>query len=151
MRLFGGAAAVRTARWPFARPSIAVAYERAAAQWDSGGRQLLTGIAKPYALRLCLWVASPGARTEGVGPLVAAYSAAIAESMALWTDDWFHRALRDSADCPDCRQPWRLENLSLCTHCPAVFAPCCQRHYHIVKARNGNPECPICHTGELVG
>ena len=154
MRMLGGFAALapeRPIRWPFTKPGTSEGFERAARIWDKGLRAPLSGIARPYALRLLLWLDSRGAARDGVSDLLQAYAAAVDAHLRLWHEDWIERTLRERSTCVKCGQQWRIENLSLCTHCPATFAPCCQRHYRIPQARNGNPQCPVCRTGELVG
>ena len=124
-------------------------FEEEARLWESTG-EIKRSRTFSYGLgSLRLWLDSEGAEKDGVSEPLRNYYRAAAQLLLQQDEDWWDNLLRVRDTCSRCGETFRVENLSFCTHCDALLGYCHARTG--VKAANGNPACPICKDGEIVG
>jgi hypothetical protein len=124
-------------------------FEDEAARWEETGQLQGCGRNQYSFLKLSSWLISPGAKVDGVSERLQRYYEAAEESFKSWGPRWYDEFLATRDWCSECGESYRLENLSLCTHCQALLGYCHQLSGG--KAANGNPRCPRCEQGEIVG
>ena len=125
-------------------------YENEARIWDAGGR--LEPVADPWHTMLMgCWVASAGARHDGVSDLLHSYLKALQRTLDRRNTNWLDDLFDDREYCRICGQSWRTENCSLCTACSCTYPPCCSEKRGFLDLPNGNRGCPSCGRGEVVG
>ena len=124
-------------------------FEEEARRWEESG-DLQRESSTPYgATVLRCWVASSGAKQDGVSERLQRYCETIVATLDGQDPDWYDDFLRIRDYCSICGESFRIENLSLCTHCQTSLGYC---HQFIGgKAANGNIKCPSCEKGEIVG
>jgi len=123
-------------------------FEEEALRWEETG-ELQGDCARPYgALRLDCWIRSKGAQQDGVSYRLKRYCEAADEALQRSNPDWYDDFLSIKDSCM-CGETFRYENLSLCTHCYVSLGYCHQ--FSGGLAANGNPKCPVCEMGEIVG
>jgi hypothetical protein len=124
-------------------------FEEEARVWESTG-EIMRERTFSYGLApLRLWLHSDGATKDGVSERLREYYWAAAQVLREKDEDWWDDLLSDRDSCSMCGETFRVENLSFCTHCTALLGYC-----HALtggKAANGNPACPVCKNGEIVG
>jgi hypothetical protein len=129
--------------------SAAHRFEDEAARWEETGELQWCGRNEYAFVKLGSWLISKGARIDGVSERLKRYYAAAEARFDKWGSDWYDKFLATRDWCSVCGESYRLENLSLCTHCDSLFGYCHQLTGG--KAANGNPKCPRCQDGEIVG
>ena len=125
-------------------------FEAEAERWEKT-RRMQKGVSNAYGMAtLRLWIASKGAKSDGVSERLKRYQKAAEKSFERQEGpDWYERFLRVRSACSICGEGFRIENLGLCTHCDARIGYCHQFKGGV--APNGNLKCPKCEAGETVG
>ncbi len=124
-------------------------YEEEARRWAETGALQWCG-SNAYAFtKLRCWLDSNGAKAEGVSERLQHYYAAAEAKFEESAPEWYDKFLRTKDWCSICGETYRLENLSLCTHCDVLLGYCHTEYGN--KTANGNPKCPTCKSGEIVG
>jgi hypothetical protein len=121
-------------------------YEAEAALWEQTGELQEN---EYMLLTLRCWFISNGAAATGVSMRLRDYCAAALRAGESRAPGWYEALLRVREACSVCGETYRIENLSLCTHCEAMLGYCHQLSGG--TASNGNPLCPRCGIGEIVG
>ena len=124
-------------------------FEEEARRWEETGK-IQSGSANVYGLtRLRCWLHSKGAAADGVSERLKRYYQAAEIALARRDPDWYDDLLATRDYCSLCGETYRIENLSLCTHCDSLVGYCHQLTGG--TSPNGNPKCPVCEDGEIVG
>jgi hypothetical protein len=123
-------------------------YEEEAAKWESSGELQWAGKNEYALVKLLCWLNSTGAKKNGVSERLMRYAAAAKARFDGLGYDWYGDLLRQRDYCSGCGETFRVENLSLCTHCDAMLGYCCSNGKRLP---NGNQLCPRCDEGEIVG
>jgi hypothetical protein len=126
-------------------PSARDKFEALAEAWEPSS-------ASPSPLlvtRMYLWVNSTGAKKEGVSPRLSAMVKALRAQLDKEHPTWYESMWDGHDYCRVCGERYRMENLSMCTHCDALHGPCHMGSGGL--ASNGNSLCAACHVGEIVG
>ena len=123
-------------------------YEQDAAKWHDAGRPVPEKLDHWYVVILNCWCASSGAKNEPISPQLEDYRHMLMNEIDRRYPKWLDEMFDGREHCRTCGESWRSENMSLCTHCPATFAPC---HMPGEYTSNGNPLCSSCGIGEIVG
>jgi hypothetical protein len=90
------------------------------------------------------WKTSKGAKHDGVSESLQAYFDICTEG---FPKDWIYAYIDHRDNCSSCGESYRVDNMSVCTHC---FRNYCWRCVGEQKKHpNGNPACGC--GGELVG
>lgn len=126
-------------------------YEEEARQWDESGRSAPLQPDPYYVMKLSCWIHSAGAKHDGVSTCLNDYLAALRQVLERKNRDWIDDLFDGKEFCSFCGESWRAENCSLCTHCSTAYPPCCGEKRQLTVLSNGNPECSVCHQGEIVG
>jgi hypothetical protein len=122
-------------------------FQRLADHWDGAGRpasHLVTDPLRLLALRC--WIASDGARKEGVSARIQALADESEKAMRTAQPDWFDDLLATKSYCTGCGERYSVENLSICTACLDERCYWCSKQG---EATNGNRACSC--GGEYVG
>ena len=123
-------------------------FESEAERWEETGT--LSPVNEYYATKLHCWIGSSGAETDGVSERLKRYHAEVeAQITQALGGNWYDKFLRVRDRCSVCGEGFRLANLGLCTHCDALIGYCHQ--FEAGLAPDGNPKCPRCADGEIVG
>lgn len=149
-RSFGKALRNNGRMEPESAPKLSASqkFEEEARLWEETGELQWCGKNEYGFIKLRCWIDTKGAAVDGVSERLHRYHEAVEAKYARWGDKWCDDFLRNRDWCSVCGESFRLENLSLCTHCQVLFGYC---HYPMEKAANGNPKCPRCEHGEIVG
>jgi hypothetical protein len=125
-------------------------FEEEAQRWEETGGLQACGNNKYAFTGFDCWMRSDGGKQDGASELLLRYHAAAQENLNRRLGaDWYETLMRTRDYCSECGETFRIENLSFCTHCTALFGYC---HSSIGgRAANGNPKCPRCGVGEIVG
>src|SRR5262245_23464136 len=123
-------------------------YEQEAQRWFEAGRPADDTMAELDIVKLNCWIASDGAKGEGVSNTLKAYVKALMAELDRRHPNWLDDLFSDRESCRICGTSWRGENMSLCTYCSETFPPCHKPTFYL---SNGNLECPHCKQGEIVG
>jgi hypothetical protein len=102
-------------------------------------------------MTLSCWIASAGARHDGVSRRLKNYEAALRKVLDRKNPDWLDDLFDGHEYCTLCGKSWRAENCSICTHCSKAYPPCCPDQRALRRLANGNLECSACRQGEIVG
>jgi hypothetical protein len=130
--------------------SVSARYERAAQQWNDSGRVEPAANAWGLMLLSC-WIASKGAKHDGVSQCLTEYEAALRKVVDKKDPNWLDNLFDGREYCSICSQSWRTENCSFCTSCSKAYPPCCADKRELVVLANGNRQCSACAQGEIVG
>jgi hypothetical protein len=124
-------------------------FEAEAKRWEET-RRLRAFSGEQYAfLRLQCWLLSDGAKADGVSKTLKRYYSALkARLRRKYGRDWLDSYLSIRDNCR-CGESFRMENLSVCTNCYVSLGYCHRSSGG--TAPNGNPLCPSCKVGEIVG
>ena len=125
-------------------------YEAKAREWDESGRPDPAADAWAVMVMGC-WIGSPGAKQDGVSPVLGDFHKALRTVLDRKNPDWMDSLFGEREYCTNCGHSWLTENCSICTACARTFPPCCSNRREFVTLENGNSECPSCHRGEIVG
>lgn len=131
--------------------SASLKFEAAAARWEETGKLQRWDIIPYEFLKLSCWLRSKGAQVDGVSERLERYCDAVRAHLDSNGDPNWYENLLNMRDWCRCGETFRLENLSVCTHCETTLGYCCYRTSSGGTAANGNPKCPICKNGEMVG
>ncbi len=121
-------------------------YEDEAAKWEETGQFDYFSKGRYSFVRMHLWLDSRGARFEGVNERLQRYYWALKEELK--PESWYDDFLNERDICRECGESFSYENLSFCTFCEANYGYC---HKPGGFGTNGNPVCPLCGKGEIVG
>lgn len=122
-------------------------FEEEARLWEETGKFQRSGQDRYAFLQLQCWLLSAGAKADGVSKRLKRYYKAADKRFG--GQDWLDDFLRIRDNCSLCGASYRLENLSICTHCFISLGYCHQGEGGL--APNGNFRCPSCKVGEIVG
>lgn len=122
-------------------------FEAAASRWEADGRPA-THLPTGYAfLRLTCWDNTTGEREARSDTLRAWIAAARSLDVNI---AGYNALLRERDYCSGCHEgTYRLENLAICVHCPAVWCFACSDGLARTRHANGNRVCTC--GGEIVG
>jgi hypothetical protein len=124
-------------------------FENDAEEWLRQGRPAEISKSQWYTMQLICWSGSSGGKAVGVSKLLTDYQAALQKQFNRDNPNWYEDLWDDRVHCSTCGQSWRVENVHICSICSATFPPC-----HVGETTmlpHGNPECPTCGEGEIVG
>lgn len=122
-------------------------FEDEAARWEETG-QLASN--EWLLTILTCWINSKGAESGGVSDRLKRYRQAAEEYVEKKLGPaWYGSFLRIRDSCSICGESFRLENLSMCTHCDVLLGYCHRSEGGYTP--NGNLKCPRCKDGEIVG
>jgi len=124
-------------------------YEEEAKRWEATGQLQRNARLEYLVFTLRCWLISSGAKADGVSERLTRYCAAAESAFERQDPNWYEKLLRGTDMCSVCGETYRLENLSSCTHCVVMLGYCHQLSGG--RAANGNPKCPDCRMGEIVG
>lgn len=124
-------------------------FEQEARHWKETGEIGWSGLNEYGYTKLRFWLGSEGAHGDRVSDLLWEYGEMVEQRLiAAKPRGWFGAFMGTRDYCSICGESFMLSNLSFCTHCDCLFGYCHQ--FSGGTAANGNPQCPICKTGELV-
>jgi hypothetical protein len=130
--------------------STSARYEEEARRWDESGRPEPAADGWNAMIMSC-WIASPGAKHDGVSPRLKDYEAALRKVLDRRNPNWLDDLFDDHEHCSFCGYSWRTENCGICTNCSQTYPPCCPDKRQLKTLPNGNRECSACRDGEIVG
>ena len=130
-------------------PSARDKFETLAESWEPSSSTTPGSPSQWLVTRMYLWVHSDGAKREGVSERLEKMVKALRAQLDKERPTWYEDLWEGHDYCKECGERYRMENLSMCTHCAALFGPC--HMYSGGSAPNGNYQCAACREGEIIG
>ena len=124
-------------------------FEAMAREWEASGSVVPDSPSELLVMRLYLWIHSQGAKADGVSEELQKMVATFRARLDKGDPDWYENQWDGRDFCRVCKEQYRMENLSMCTHCSALYGPCHRGSGGL--APNGNYRCGACESGEIIG
>jgi hypothetical protein len=125
-------------------------FEEEARRWKETGETGWSGLNEYGYTKLRFWLSSQGAFDDRISDLLWEYGETVEQVFIDGKQPgWFSAFMRTRDSCSICGETFMLGNLGFCTQCECLLGYC--HRFSGGRTANGNPKCPACGAGEIVG